>query len=455
MAEPARVLVSASAESVLGEYNHKIEIGSEDEFVIVYGPNGVGKTKFLEIIDALSRLRGYTLARLPFEAAVLCYSDGSKLQAERTPVSLSIEKVSDPTITDVSFSLTRPGKKKVSWKYSEDSKFVDHVRRRSPYQQISDELWEDPSDGEVIHVDELRLRYGRDPRLAHSQIADTPGAAREFAESVPSFLIETQRLRIEQLRPRPDRQRFPSPREPQRQRSRIMEQAANLKSLLNDAQTEHSRITQRLDRTFPNRVLGAAARDQHLDANSIRDRYNTQNEFRSRLARVASVSLDSELSLPEGRLDSWALTLLNQYLDDAEQKLAPFEMLLKKIELLEQIVNERLLNKSLHVTDVEGISVRHRTYDREIALDSLSSGEQHEIILMIDLLFNVPPGAVVLIDEPEISLHVAWQVDFMPDVQKIAALAGFRFIVATHSPQIINDRWDRAIRLGPTEVSFD
>ena len=224
---------------------------------------------------------------------------------------------------------------------------------------------------------------------------------------------------------------------------------------MNEAQTDHSRITQQLDRTFPNRVLGAAEiKDKGLNQDSIRERYNTQNEFRSRLGRVASVSLDDELSLPDGDLDSWALTLLNQYLEDAEKKLAPFVGLLKKIELLEQIINDRLLNKKLRVTDGDGLAVQHSQTDRPIALDSLSSGEQHEIILMIDLLFNVRQGAVVLIDEPEISLHVAWQLAFIPDVEKIAELSGFRFVVATHSPQIINDQWERAIRLGPNEVSF-
>ena len=73
---------------------------------------------------------------------------------------------------------------------------------------------------------------------------------------------------------------------------------------------------------------------------------------------------------------------------------------------------------------------------------------------MFDLLFNVPKGALVLIDEPEISLHVVWQLAFIPDVQRIASLSGFRFIVATHSPQIINDAWARAVRLARGSALF-
>ena len=90
----------------------------------------------------------------------------------------------------------------------------------------------------------------------------------------------------------------------------------------------------------------------------------------------------------------------------------------------------------------------------KINLEDLSSGEKHEIILMYDLLFSVSEGSVVLIDEPEISLHIAWQFNFIPDVKKIAQVADFHFIIATHSPQIINDDRDSSVRLGPKDVQF-
>ncbi|OKL52118.1 hypothetical protein BSZ40_04230 [Buchananella hordeovulneris] len=232
------------------------------------------------------------------------------------------------------------------------------------------------------------------------------------------------------------------------ERSRIREQSEHIRSLLRKAQTEHSRITQGLDRTFPDRVLNKARSESVIDSDQIRDRYSKQNALRERLSRVVSVKLQEELPLPEEELEPWALALLSLYLDDAEEKLKPFGDLLEKIELLEKIVNKRLMNKTLTVTAEEGLTVRHSTSSLSIDLDSLSSGEQHEIILLIDLLFNVPPGAVVLIDEPEISLHVAWQIAFLPDVISIADLVGFRFIVATHSPQIIHDKWEHACSLG-------
>lgn len=227
-----------------------------------------------------------------------------------------------------------------------------------------------------------------------------------------------------------------------------------MKLLINEAQTSHSRITQQLDRTFPNRVL-ASTSTPSLEGAGIREKFNKQNTFRSRLGQVASLDLEDALSLPDRDLNDMERRLLNLYLEDADKKLEPFVLLLRKIELLEKIVNSRLLKKSLNVTAENGLTVYRDSDGEMIDLDSLSSGEQHEIILMFDLLFSVPPGSLVLIDEPEISLHVVWQLAFIPDVQSIAAVSNFRFVVATHSPQIINDSWGRATRLGPAEVDFE
>lgn len=443
------VMMSASAKRVLGEYDHAFSIPRADEFVILYGPNGVGKTKFLEIIDALTRLNGLALLNLPFESASLQYSDGSELSAIRMSARDDGGEESSDISPTIRFSLMRPNVQTIDWIYEDDG-FTEMIRRTLPYEQITETMWQDPNDGETLHIDELRDRFSHRNKKRYKN--ETPQEFKDFVSMVPSFLIETQRLRIEQISPQNRAPRFGAMKIPRKPHSRITEQAEKIRDLLNDAQTEHSRITQQLDRTFPNRVLGATS--ENLNSDDIRESYNSQNDFRSRLGRVASVALADELSLPQGKLEDWELKLLSIYLDDANQKLSPFGDLLLKIELLEKVINSRLLNKRLKVTDSEGLSVQHSMTDRPIELDSLSSGEQHEIILMIDLLFSVPRGAVVLIDEPEISLHVVWQISFIPDVKRIAELAGFRFVVATHSPQIINDEWNRAIRLGPPEVAF-
>ena len=80
----------------------------------------------------------------------------------------------------------------------------------------------------------------------------------------------------------------------------------------------------------------------------------------------------------------------------------------------------------------------------------LSSGEQHEVVLLFDLLFGTEENSLIMVDEPELSLHVAWQRQMLEDLQEMAELSDFRALLATHSPQIIGKRWDLTIELqGP------
>lgn len=77
----------------------------------------------------------------------------------------------------------------------------------------------------------------------------------------------------------------------------------------------------------------------------------------------------------------------------------------------------------------------------------LSSGEKHIIIQAFDLIFKAQNGAVALIDEPEISFHPAWIVQYIENLEMIQKLKEeqnkpFQVIVATHSPQLVAQRWD-------------
>lgn len=451
MPQPTPRLTHAHASKVLGEYDHSLPFDGDSDFVIIYGPNGVGKTKFLEIINAISRMDGRSLQNLPFNTASLSYSDGHEITVEtdRRRLQRSRGTRSRHVHSIIIFTLFLDKQLIQKWEYSGDD-LEKWLKENTTWRPAGPGLWEDRVDREVADLEELEMRF---EHLA-SISPEIPDKIRDFAALVPSYLIETQRLRIEQyMDPHTRRWGARNRRNIENYSSKISEHASKMRTLVNEAQTEHSQITQQLDRTFPNRILTAPV-DKSIHADTIRERYNEQNNFRSRLGRVVSVALADALSLPERTLHDWEIRLLNLYLDDADKKLAPFEMLLRKVELLEAIINSRLLNKRLQVTASDGLTVVHPEDTRRIDLDSLSSGEQHEIILMFDLLFNVPEGALVLIDEPEISLHVVWQLAFIPDVRRVAQLAGFRFVVATHSPQIINDSWHKATRLGPKEAEF-
>lgn len=82
-----------------------------------------------------------------------------------------------------------------------------------------------------------------------------------------------------------------------------------------------------------------------------------------------------------------------------------------------------------------------------IALHKLSSGEQNLIILYFFLLFKAKPGMLVCLDEPEISMHVAWQETMLADLKLIAKVMDIQLIIATHSIDFVNGNWNDCIDL--------
>ena len=119
----------------------------------------------------------------------------------------------------------------------------------------------------------------------------------------------------------------------------------------------------------------------------------------------------------------------------------------EKLELFSNILNERRFTfKSIHINRDKGFYFK-TAKGKELKLSQLSSGEQHEVILLYELIFKTRAGILVLIDEPEISLHITWQKEFLDDLLKIIKMQNFQVLIATHSPSIINGRWDLVYNL--------
>ena len=62
-------------------------------------------------------------------------------------------------------------------------------------------------------------------------------------------------------------------------------------------------------------------------------------------------------------------------------------------------------------------------------------------------IFKCDSKSLILVDEPEISLHVAWQQEFIDELMEICKLKNMQAIVATHSPNIVNNHWDLLVDL--------
>ena len=85
--------------------------------------------------------------------------------------------------------------------------------------------------------------------------------------------------------------------------------------------------------------------------------------------------------------------------------------------------------------------VRFDETSEDCELDSLSSGQQQMIVLLARMWLGKNPHKLLestgprllLIDEPEISMHLTWQHEIAQQLLRVAAHAGTQVITATHS----------------------
>ncbi|MEX0973277.1 MAG: AAA family ATPase [Solirubrobacterales bacterium] len=106
------------------------------------------------------------------------------------------------------------------------------------------------------------------------------------------------------------------------------------------------------------------------------------------------------------------------------------------LELFSSFLNERFSNKRVVLSQSVGIAVELDSGE-VIKPRDLSSGEQQLLALAFELLFESSQETVVLLDEPELSLHVAWLQGLLGAFNEIGDSRGLQFLIATHSPSVL------------------
>ncbi|MCP6718649.1 MAG: ATP-binding protein [Patescibacteria group bacterium] len=110
------------------------------------------------------------------------------------------------------------------------------------------------------------------------------------------------------------------------------------------------------------------------------------------------------------------------------------------IQLFEKTINDYLDFKSLKITEDEGIVIfLEDEKEKKLSLSNLSSGEKNLIVIFFEIIFRTDDYSLVMIDEPEISLNINWHYDFIDTLREIRKEKKIHYLIATHSPQIVND----------------
>ncbi len=75
-----------------------------------------------------------------------------------------------------------------------------------------------------------------------------------------------------------------------------------------------------------------------------------------------------------------------------------------------------------------------------ITVDMLSSGEKQLMLILTTVFLQEESPCVLLMDEPEISLHISWQDELINVIRRLNP--NCQLILTTHSPNIFANGWE-------------
>ena len=199
-----------------------------------------------------------------------------------------------------------------------------------------------------------------------------------------------------------------------------------------------NRVSEARSHIFENLLIGAG--------DCTREEYNQKTheleEKVSTMHKWGLIPFKEFIPYQEGKGNVFSV-----YLNEIKDTLAQYEEIYKKLKIFSSLlVKKNFVNKTIEYSPNRGILVRS-IQGKPIDIDCLSSGEQNEIILLYNFIFQLSPNSILLIDEPENSLHVEWQSVFYEELEDICRVNNIQAVVATHSPQIIGERWELCIDL--------
>lgn len=358
---------------------------------VLWGMNGSGKTTLLKVLHSALANDATTLVRLAFASAEveLVMSEGTllKRELERSYATTEANTADDESELDLfedigitSFELINASQT-LHWEQKVNAQKT-YPKRPIRHRYLP-----------VSRIFEFRTRLGRSPQSSSlKQVLDEVEYDQVFAHQIQTLWNDHHANALYQTR-----------RAQQEAITQILGAALSTKDeAIEDLDTVSSEDAQRLVTNFVEANKGLR---RHVDAGRILDEYETNPQ----LARVVKT--------------------ITQVQQRVEADLAPENR-------FEETLNSMLTRKKVNISGPRELKVSSTSSNEEIPIESLSSGEKQLMRILLETL--IAGKSPVLVDEPEISLHVDWQAALLEAMTYINPEA--QLIIATHSPEIVGNR---------------
>ena len=382
---------------------------------IIIGRNGTGKTTFMNILHSVLTVDLVGLAENDFESAKITLINGNK----RKTIKVAKSEDLDYPFPLVTYQISRKKEKALRLIGGDDRRFSPSIRRRF-YEESMDlrrELDELTSVSSLsvyrLRSDdeyEIRDRHGSrilspvDYRLSQV-LAGLTEFQLELAEKAQLISKELQREVLGSILYGEDdaaEKGWELNFDKDDEQTRLVSAYTQLNAVDTDIRKKIRFHVAAIDKTISDiHSLEEKEKEKEKEKNAIDIK---PLEALRKTRRIIELSLDAKIKNQE------IYSQINQFL-----------------KIIKEFIRDKefnFLSGRLVITNEHG----------EIDHTKLSSGEKQLIILLVEALLQKSKRHIFLADEPELSLHIAWQRNIIPAVKHINPNA--QVIVATHSPEV-------------------
>lgn len=418
---------------LFGLYNYYIPFNSEAYVNLITSPNGYGKTTILTIINNLTKGYLFYFYNLPFAEIIIELTEDNQIIITKTEASTESSESSD-------FRQNKETNINFSWKSSTSyiSFDINDKRIKSALRALRRSLNLTSDDINNLHSAELRdkILYSEE---FYNTLSNPLTDYQEFqlkSHSLTTTFIPANRIYGGQLVDPDDDAEITWYKETL---SPIKVVSRELRQELKKIRMNYLVQAQKLDSEFLTTLLSSTT-------------VFTEEEYKhkvsylnSKVESLLKYNLINRLKFLEYSDNDNDARIISTHINEVERKLSIYDDFLKKIELFSTLIENKVFaNKKFTLSPAYGIRCISDN-GAIIDLDCLSSGEQNQLILLYDFIFRVQDNSILLLDEPENSLHVTWQRLFINDIQLIAEKKNLQTIIATHSSRIaasVKNTWD-------------
>lgn len=395
---------------------------------LLTGANGSGKSTILRSINAVGSGQWLDLLAVPFSVLELEFEAGDAIRVSPAleEAGLEIEQAGRDWVLDPR-SLAIPDR--------------DELLSSEEVRRLPDGRWEYEGRSYVQgHLSQILAI--RDLALAEDAAWVAVIPRRFPVLYVPDQRLEARRVPMRRLGI-PSRAIGPAA-------GTADQYARDLRRLIADGLSRYAAHSQTLDREFPEKVVNAMATKANIDLTSLNELLERVTREREDLESAGLLEReDHPVQFDSERLaDENVAPVIKVYAEQTLEKFAALGELKTKLKAFSEFLNSHYRGKFVLVSPKTGFLIAVIETDERGEPDvgdllrpsDLSSGEQQMLVLAYEVVFRTDPKTLILIDEPELSLHVLWQSTLIDDLARMGEIGELSFILATHSPTLIGDR---------------